>query len=37
MITGVTWFNTTCPDGSRSDTNGTSGGTSPQSCIGHGF
>jgi uncharacterized protein YjbI with pentapeptide repeats len=30
---GVTWSNTTCPDGSNSATNGTS----PQSCVGHGF
>jgi uncharacterized protein YjbI with pentapeptide repeats len=32
-ITGVIWNNTTCPDGTNSDTNGTS----PHSCIGHGF
>jgi hypothetical protein len=33
IITGVIWFNTICPDGSNSSTNGTS----PQSCVGHGF
>jgi len=30
-LTGVIWSNTTCPDGTISNTNGTS----PQSCIGH--
>jgi uncharacterized protein YjbI with pentapeptide repeats len=30
--TGITWSNTTCPDGTNSDTNGTS----PSSCTGHG-
>ncbi len=29
---GVIWSHTTCPDGTVSDTNGTS----PQSCDGHG-
>jgi uncharacterized protein YjbI with pentapeptide repeats len=32
-LTGVTWSVTTCPDGSNSDTNGSS----PASCIGHGI
>jgi len=32
LVSGITWSNTTCPDGTRSDTNGTS----PQSCKGHG-
>jgi len=31
-ITGVTWSGTTCPDGTVSDTNGSS----PESCVGHG-
>lgn len=31
-ITGVTWNNMVCLDG----TNGSSSGTNPQSCIGHG-
>jgi hypothetical protein len=36
--TGVIFNNTICPDGTNSATNGgASGGTSPQSCIGHGF
>ena len=30
-LTGVVWSSTKCPDGSFSNTNGTS----PQSCIGH--
>ena len=30
-MSGVTWSMTTCPDGTRSDTNGTK----PQSCVGH--
>jgi uncharacterized protein YjbI with pentapeptide repeats len=30
-LTGVIWSNTTCSDGTKSNTNGTS----PQSCIGH--
>lgn len=30
-VVGVTWENTICPDGTRSDTNGTR----PQSCVGH--
>ena len=32
-MAGVTWSNTTCPDHSNSDTNGSS----PDSCIGHGI
>jgi uncharacterized protein YjbI with pentapeptide repeats len=32
-VTGITWSNTTCPDGSNSDTNGSS----PDSCIGYGM
>ena len=32
-LTGVTWSVTTCPDGSNSNTNGSS----PASCIGHGI
>ena len=31
ILTGVTWSNTTCPDGTVSNTNLTS----PESCIGH--
>lgn len=30
-LTGVTWIEVTCPDGTLSNTNGTS----PQSCLGH--
>jgi uncharacterized protein YjbI with pentapeptide repeats len=30
-LTGVTWVEVTCPDGTLSNTNGTS----PQSCLGH--
>jgi hypothetical protein len=32
-IAGVTWSHTGCPDGTDSNTNGTS----PASCVGHGF
>jgi len=32
VVSGVTWNKTICPDGTQSDTNGTS----PESCVGHG-
>ena len=32
LVSGITWSKTTCPDGTRSDTNGTR----PQSCNDHG-
>jgi hypothetical protein len=31
-VLGAIWFKTTCPDATRSDTNGTN----PESCVGHG-
>ena len=34
-LTGVSWFNTTCPDGTNSNSNG--GGGVPSTCIGHLF
>ena len=32
VTTGAIWSNTTCPDGSLSNTNGSN----PESCVGHG-